>query len=61
MTVPESHTKGEQKHYTHLVPADPDSRSPMARVSERHLTDFPNLWARKNPRPSPRPGNATRP
>ena len=34
MTVPESHTKREQKHYTHLVPAGPDSRSPMARASD---------------------------
>ena len=32
----ESHSKGEQRHYTHLVPPDPDSRSDMARASDGH-------------------------
>ena len=32
--MPESHTKREQRHYTHIVPPDPDSRSDMARASD---------------------------
>lgn len=32
--MPESHTKGGQKHYTHIVPVGPDTRSDMARASD---------------------------